>query len=266
MKNKRILIAVLAALMCMSACENRKNTDSAQTTSSASQTDVSESDSSIAAQPETTAATTTVTTTATTTETTTTTTALAVSQPDQTGSSEAADTSSKQKITVVSAKTKLTDRVGEIGIGNYKIKTHDIAEHPQWQYNYSYTATIWDMDVSAAMTFDNYSCEIVPIEKPGKVDHEQTIEYNGRTVRCHTEKSKTLDGTPLFDSMTLYLYTSGRYNIRLDITPGGKYKSANYRFVRDGDFSHWLVKNKSEFSGISSDPKDYLYIFDSLEL
>ena len=281
MKNtgKILIFTALAALVCLTACENSKNSDSSQVTT-VSQTAASESslsDSSIVP----------AVTSETVCETTTTTSASASATKQTTSASTSVQTTSAstsvQKTTTSSSQTgkKKTEstpdssasdkkqsetKTGKVGVGNYKLSLYDMDGYPKWQFRNMYTDRWLEADVSASLNTELYSIDVSVIENPPTVKEDGRVSYKDIFVPYQIIRSQQLKDTKLFDSIVCYYNVAYKYTVRLEIELGGKYRLANYSFAKDGSPSAWLAKNADKYSSVSSDPKDYLFVLDHIDL
>ena len=272
MKNtgKILIFTALAALVCLTACENSKSSDSSQvmTVSQTAASESSLSDSSIVpAVTSETVCETTTTTSASASATKQTTSASTSVQKTTTSSSQTGKKKTESTPdSSASDKKQSETKTGKVGVGNYKLSLYDMDGYPKWQFRNMYTDRWLEADVSASLNTELYSIDVSVIENPPTVKEDGRVSYKDIFVPYQIIRSQQLKDKKLFDSIVCYYNVAYKYTVRLEIELGGKYRLANYSFAKDGSLSAWLAKNADKYSSVSSDPKDYLFVLDHIDL
>lgn len=221
---------------------------------------------------------------------------------DDTASDSSTQTSSKSEITTTTTAPETTTTVSSsettassqtekksaseytISCEDFSITIKDVNSTPGWQR--SRKVYLEGKTEMREMCFDTelYTCTIglVPIKHVEKLPddkpktelnvEESILEYKDKKVWCskvyrNSESEKFVAGfmlnTPINDN----------YDATITIDIGGKYseehfnKSENMDYEqREEAFTKWFAENKDAYKDLSTDPNDYLFIFDALDM
>lgn len=266
MKGRKTIAALIALAMVLSltACKEDKGSDSNSDTSS---------------ETETTTTTTKMTITTTTQDSAQTKKTSAETTTAQSAVTTTAQTTAQPKTTKQTTIQTSPQKAGEISNGDAKLAIHDLSGFSQWSmmngsiekdFAYAYSE-LYDIMLGFVPT-EQMEIRINNAKKNGR--RITKLNYKGKEVTAVENQFISVDKADkdkLFGGYFYYISWENDLYLCALARPGGNLFMRNnggayIAYAPNIDIAKWFKDNEKEYSKLSTDPKDYLFIFDALDM